>query len=225
MSSVVQQSEKRKTLDKHLWNAAFKDCGAMNDNQSVRWKREGACLAVTQRTRIDNSTSDYKDLTIEELEYALEYLRKGPKILDTLKAIEDDHKGRYATKAQLGKLHYNAQVCGIHYAKCDLEVEVGDLILKGDELRKEMCGAFERGKLTGFMQKYLYSSWINPKVHEFLKEAKLRYETKFPEKPYYVNYQEITREEADALIVRFQKIINEIQERYTPVKPSKHSMN
>ncbi len=224
MSSVVQESDRRKELNRQLWFAAYKDCGTMNDNQSVVWKREGACLQITQRTRVV-PTSDYRDLTIEELEYAIKFLRAGAGILDKLKLIEDDNKGKWATKKQLGNMHRLAQNCAVHYAPVDVVVQCGDLELTGDDLRKEMKSAFERGKLTGYIQKHIYANWINPKIHEMLKQAGLRYHVKYPKAIYFVKWDEITREEADALIVRFQKMANEIQERYTPVKTVKPSLN
>lgn len=225
MSSVVQESDKRKKLNRELWQACFKDCGKMNDDQSVEWKREGACLLVTQRTRVTSSTNNYKELTISELEAAIKFIRMGAGVLDKLKPIKDSNTGKYMTKAQSKKLHRLAQECAVFYAPCDVVVQCGDLELTGDELRAEMTRAFCKGQLTGYIQKHIYSKWINPKIHEFLKSSGLRYQVRDARNTYYVKWDEITREEADALIIRFQKIINEIQERYTPVKPLNPSLN
>ena len=225
LTSFVNEKERRKTLNKHLWNAAYKQCGAMNDDQSVTWKREGACLSVTQRTRVTGATNDYKELTNDELNSAINYLRNGASELDKLQQIADAHKGKYATQKQIGKLHFLAQTCAIYFADVEsVKIQCGDLELTGNDLRKEMCAGFSRGKLTGYIAKYLYSSWINPKIHEFLGQAGFRKGSKV-KATYYIKWDEITREEADALIVRFQKITNEIAERYTPAKREQHELN
>lgn len=206
-------SENRPALNQVLFLAARKVCKQPNNKQSVVWVREGACEAVTKRTRV-SATNDYSELTMQELSAAIRYLQHGPGTLDELVLIKGDSKLRYATKAQLAKMHFLAQACGVHYAPTDVVIAVGDFNMTGTELRQELKKTFERGRLQGAMAKHLYTSWINPKIHEFLKDAKLRYSVKMPTATYYVKWDEITREEANELIKRFQKIYNELTERY-----------
>lgn len=213
MSSVKQISDERKYLNKTLWMQCAKQVKNYEDDVAIRWKREGACLAVTQRTRTV-ATAEYDELTIEELRSAIEFMKVGPGILDQLSLIVDDHKSKYATKYQLKKLHYLAQACGVYHAPVNVVIVVGDFNLTGQELRREMIGTFERGRLQGAISKHIYTKWINPKIHEMLKQSGLRYQISDAKAKYFVKYDEITREEANELIKRFQKNYNELTERY-----------
>lgn len=207
--------DKRKTLNQILFLASRKACSTPDDRQAVVWVREGACESVTQRTRLACRTSDYKDLTLDELNAAIQYLQRGPGTLDTLLPVDYDKNMEYATNRQLAKLHYLAQACAVFYAPTDITVKVGDgTMITGESLRREIRRSFECGKLRGAIAKHCYSSWINPAIHSFLKDSGLRYKVKKPTATYYVNWSKITREEANELIKRFQKICNELTERY-----------
>lgn len=211
--TTEQTADKRKNLNKLLYMNSVGQCHSPNDEQAVRWVREGACAAVTEMTRA-KQTNDYTELTLEELQYAINYLRNGAATLNSLKLMQKENKAKFATRAQLGKLHYLCQLCAINYVDVNVKVEVGDFALAGEFLREEMRKMFAKGTLTGYIAKMCYTSWINPKIHEFLKQSGLRYRTKMPKATYFVKWDELTREEANELIIRFQKIVNELTERY-----------
>ncbi len=223
------ESDKRKNLNYLIFNEARKDAApigkkAYKSDEDARVTRDGACLLVTERTRVKR-TAEYTELTIDELEAVLKYLRQGAGVLDTLKLIKEDNKGKFATKAQKGKLHLVAMTAALHFAEMDVAISVGGKFVTGEELRIEMKRLFGEGNLKGAASKHLYEKWIHPKIHTFLAEGGLRYHEKYPTKDYYLNWHEITREEADVLIVRFTKIIGEIETRYSPVKPVNPSLN
>lgn len=215
MSSVQQISEERKALNRLLYILSRKHCTEPDNKEAVVWVREGACEAVTNITRIVNQTNDYSELTIAELKAAIRYLNEGATALADLKAIPDANKGKYLTKDQNGKLHFVMLLCAVHYAPVDVQILVGKRTLTGEALRRELQRAFDTGELQGALLKHCYA-WANPKIHAFLQQSGLRYQHKMPTATYYVKWSEITREEANELIKRFQKIADEIVERYTP---------
>lgn len=215
MSSTAT-SKNRTALNQVLYLAARKVCKQPDNKQAVVWVREGACEEVTKRSRV-SATNDYKELTTEEVYAVIRYLQHGPGTLDEITLIRGDSSVQYATASQLKKLHFLAQSCALHYAPCEgvwILDGAGNFEVTGEDLRHEIKSLFHKGKLRGAMSKHLYAKWINPKIHEFLKDAKLRYSVKMPTATYYVKWDEITREEANELIKRFQKIYNELTERY-----------
>lgn len=212
----------RTQLNGSIWKAARNSKTKPDTDDMIRVVREEACRSVTAQTRVKPET-DYKLLTIEELIRVESVLKYGNPALNGLKLVKYDKKTHYATKQQLKKMHFIALQCAVKYVDCNVVIQVGEKYLSGEDLRKVIKKAVEDGNLSGSLQSQCYD-WIVPKVQEFLKEGKFRYQEK-PATSKFVKWTELTKEEANYIIIRFERMSTQITQRYTPPQQPNPSLN
>lgn len=208
---------KRNVLNKTLYNAARAHVapGFTNDDEAIRLVRQSACEVVTEWMGGEAAKQgDYTKLNDEQINFTISFLNKGKGYLEQY-VRKFELKTEYATKKQLGKLWFCAIECALQY--CDFEKfscrRVHDgAILTGEAARAEAKFLQSIKKLGGSWKSWLYNNWINPKSNEFLMEGDFRVVKE--KNMWYLNYSELTREEADYLIKRYRAMQNVVSERY-----------
>lgn len=183
-----------------------------DEDEAWRIVRESAVMAVTERTQ-PIGFSDYERCTDYEIRLCIAYLQDGE--LPGKKYP----KPVAITPAQKRKLHSIAMECGLYYANWETakycNTNTGE-IYPADVARAHAYEAWRKNKLYGALSKHIYTNWINPHLHKFLKEG--GYRVNNVKATYYFDWHKLTSEEASYLIKRFTRIYSELVERYaTPI--------
>lgn len=197
-------------------SAPFRNNGYLQEEFDILWRqrRDYAVQAVTRRTR-PVEISNYEDCTNSELAAVLKYLKSSLSESELPDKVWP--KSTPATAAQRAKLHNVAQRCAIEF--CDLQgaeliIESTGEVIADEAIRPLLRRIFEDKALSGGLQQMLYVKWINPHLHKYLIEGGFKkYQPKNPE---YFRWSELKSDEAQYLIVRFNRIIDQINVRSSP---------
>lgn len=184
------------------------------DDDMIREMREMTINQITFISRDGAAIDDYKLCTLQELRWVAQYLAFPGSIVEVKKVVN-----HFATRGQISKMRHLAIQCGLHYADFSCTAfTINGKEYSGKELREKARWLYDTQKLPGEITSFIYRTWANEKMHIFMKEAGLRYLNSFPKNTYYLRHDELTHQEADAIIKRFQKMYNEIAERYDSAK-------
>jgi len=219
----------RTDLNRALYLNARALCAWKNSEEAIRTIRDNAVMTVTLHTRGDmDKTADYKVLTIAELQGACDYLKIGKKILETLDKTVFPKRNQFATAAQKRTMFYNVFACGVYYAETSApftDTDTGE-IMDGEELKQWRIKSFDNGvKLPSGIAQTVYD-WAIPKIWELLVEGKHRALPKGVldfkhDRLKKIDWNTITREEADAIIKYFRAMNNTITSKYSHTKNTK----
>lgn len=200
--------------------------GFGDEDEAWRIIRESAVAAVTERTR-PQSFTDYETCTEKELQLVLNYLQLGDDVLPAKMFPRPSP----ITPSQKRKLHSIAMECALYYtpwATCEIvDTDTGE-ILAGEAARERAFRYWKTNQLKGALSKFMYTTWINPKLYDFMVEGGFRQSK--PKATYYVDWHKITQAEASYFIQRFTKIYTQIVERYAnplraPLDMPDHQLN
>ncbi len=166
------------------------------------------------RTRRDYITyelfgSSYQDLNVRQLQIVIDYLRRQNG--EQFKYLTGNiRKREYATPSQIALLRFYQIHVGFVYCNfADSKIFDEELksVFRIQDVSQRYYERFKLGlKVPSNILAYMYSSWINPTSHRFLREGGFRRKNKNPERLYY---EFLTQKEADYLISRFQQIYDQ----------------
>lgn len=213
---------KRTDLNRLIYLQARANCAWKNSEEAIRTIRDNAVMTVTQWTRGDkDKTADYKLCTEAELQGVLDYLKYGVRVLEGLAKTEAPKRNRYATDKQKKSLFYNVFACGVYYAATDeryVDENTGEL-LEGEALKQWRIRCFDSGnRLPRAVVQTIYN-WAVPKIWQTLVEGSFRtlprgcMDYSHPRLT-KITWNEITREEADAIIKCFRAMNNVLESTY-----------
>lgn len=221
---MANLQDKRRALYKEIYITARKVAGT-NDGDHVRVVRDMAVKEVTTHTRGDRWTVEYTKCTIEELEAIKRFIEHGRSALQGLAKTDDPDRNKYATQAQLKKLHYLILGCAIHYAPTT-PVTFGDITLEGEALKKRRYDDYESARGLRQSCKSICYKWAIPKIHRLLADKGLRqYKHSNWDTMIFLQWADLKREEASEIIKYFNEMYNEIQQRYRPITNPNYSLN
>ena len=126
---------------------------------------------------------------------------------------------KFASKNQHNNLRYTALSCALFYADYDTaSFTVDGVSLKGLALKEFVQKCNSNNDIPNEIKAWMYKSFINRKIHDFLKEGNFRYQHKAPKYPDFFDFYTLNVEECNYLIIRFRKMLHEIGIRYEDTK-------
>ena len=207
-------AQARKSLNQQLYLAARKKSVNPDDGELVRLMRSSAVRATTEVSRgKDMAIEDYKDLTAEELTWAIRVCNQDESVLKFFAPNPIGRSGNKATLKEQRKIRFLLLKIGVEYCTVD-GVYIGGFT--GEELRKEMRRRFEITQLDGAFSDHVYKNWAITTARKWLTEGQFKCKAFRGER--FINWADLTGDEAEYLIIRLTKMDNEVVQR-KPVYP------